>query len=114
MMLPDNFTSAGRITPSVGGQQCTETTLTQPCDWAASPELLSSPIYRLPPGEEDQDLPFQCAPGILGSANVEEQQTSICAGLCPSGKLCPGYATVIAVDCEQGKYCPAGSAVAIP
>ena len=81
-LTPDNVNGES---PSVGNQQCTLKKFVQPCDWLSQPELLGQPIYSSPNLAEDQDFPFPCPPGILGSSNSNEQTSSLCAGLCPAG-----------------------------
>ena len=41
------------------------------------------------------------------------QNSGLCAGKCPAGKICPTPATYTAVYCPAGAYCPEGSAVEI-
>ena len=83
-LLPDN---ADGSAPSANGTTCQKSTFAQPCDWKADPAQLGLPLYTFPSGYEDQDLPFPCAPGLLGSSSVEDQKSSVCGGQCPAGKL---------------------------
>ena len=66
-------------------QRCTNRTFVQPCDWLATPSRLGQPFYSAPLEPQDQDFPFPCAPGFLGSSDSEGQTSSLCAGLCPAG-----------------------------
>jgi hypothetical protein len=92
---------------------CTAASFVQPCDWEADPSLLGTQVYLLPPAPLDDDLPFACAAGVLGSADPALQASAECAGPCPAGWLCP-EATAVPLPCPAGAYCEEGSAVPLP
>ena len=97
---------------------CPEPTVVQPCNWDSTrggdPSLLGKSIYQLPLLPVDQDFPFACAAGILGSADPTSQSSSACAGRCPAGRQCPEEATFKALPCDAGHYCPEGTSVPLP
>ena len=41
----------------------------QPCDWTQSPELIGSVVQVLPQSPLEEDYPFDCASGMVGSAD---------------------------------------------
>ena len=84
-----------------------------PCNWQATPALLGVSLYQVPTSALDVDLPYACAPGILGSSDAEDQRSGFCAGLCPAGQRCPEAATTEPRPCTEGNFCPAGTSVPI-
>jgi hypothetical protein len=88
-----------------------------PC-CVAEPSLLTDPptkIYSPPVGIPiDTTFPYQCAPGVLGSAEERHQLSALCQSPCPAGYYCPTAATVQAVPCSAGHFCPSGSSSEIP
>ena len=42
----------------------------------------------------DKDYPFDCAAGMVGSADVALQMSALCAGFCPAGYFCPAARTM--------------------
>ena len=82
---PDSFGQPPFVTLNSSLQQCTNRSFVQPCDWEATPSRLGQPFYNAPTEPQDQDFPFPCAPGFLGSSVSEHQTSSLCAGLCPAG-----------------------------
>lgn len=99
-----------------GRCMCQPRSVIQPCDWQRWPALLGSAGYTLPSRlpVDVRVFPFQCAPGILGSASPENQSSPACAGGCPSGKFCPTEATLVPQDCEPGSFCPESSVTPTP
>ena len=96
-------------------QTCTAPTFTQTCDWQADPEQIGKRIYAVARSIPiDEDFPYKCAAGLLGSSSVEGQISSICAGKCPPGVHCPTAATLTAEQCPRGSYCPQGSVSPVP
>jgi len=59
-------------------------------------------------------FPNKCAPGILGSADAQYQDSVLCAGKCPAGSSCPTEATTTAITCTRGNYCPLGTSLPLP
>lgn len=94
---------------------CQEATMVQPCNWDAArggdTSLLGQLLYQAPQLPEDADFPYACAAGLLGSSDPRWQGSSECAGLCPSGQLCPTRATTQTMPCKLGHFCPEGSSV---
>ena len=86
----------------------------QPCNWEATPTLLGVSLYQVPTSALDVDLPYACAPGILGSSHPDDQKSAFCAGLCPAGQRCPEAATTEPRPCTEGNFCPAGTSVPRP
>ena len=86
----------------------------QPCNWEATPALLGVSLYQVPTSALDVDLPYACAPGILGSSHPDDQRSAFCAGLCPVGQRCPEAATTEPRPCTEGNFCPAGTSVPRP
>jgi len=86
----------------------------QPCNWEATPTLLGVSLYQVPTSALDVDLPYACAPGILGSSHPDDQKSAFCAGLCPAGQRCPEAATTEPRPCTEGNFCPAGTSVPQP
>ena len=71
----------------VGAAMCQPFDSAQLCDWSFTPELIGSFTQQVPINLPiDEDYPYACAAGVLGSANPAEQASSLCAGPCP-GKL---------------------------
>ena len=67
---------------------CQAPTFVQPCNWnnaTGDPLLLGQLLYQLPLLPVEQDFPFACAAGLLGSMAPDTQSTSACGGLCPAG-----------------------------
>ena len=62
----------------------------------------------------DDDLPYTCSPGLIGSTTDETQQSRPeCGGACPSGKYCES-GTQEPLNCTRGHWCPRGAASPIP
>lgn len=93
---------------------CQNATFVQPCNWKSDPHLLGQSLYQLPLLPVEQDFPFACSAGILGSADPEYQSSSTCAGPCPPRRRCPTEATSQTLPCTAGHYCPAGTSVPLP
>eukprot|EP00966_Prymnesium_polylepis_P301187 6959414-Prymnesium_polylepis.2 len=55
----------------------------------------------------EQDFPYRCSAGVLGSGEATEQTSPLCAGLCTKGHVC-GVATTTPERCKRG-FCPEGS-----
>ena len=70
--------------------------------------------YQLPLLPVDENFPFACGVGLLGSADPKEQSSSNCAGRCPARFQCPTEATYEALPCDAGHYCPEGTSVPLP
>ena len=70
------------------------------CDWRAAPTLLGQMLQILPQGATEEDYPFACTAGLLGSSSASDQASFMCGGLCPAGKLCPGRATIDPIECH--------------
>ena len=68
---------AGQRTPPAG---CMPATGVQPCEWASEPELLGQAMYAIPANPVDDEFPYACSPGFLGSALLEDQTGPLCAG----------------------------------
>ena len=92
---------------------CGRQAFVQPCDWESRPELLGSSTFLLPLLPIDDDFPYACAPGLVGSVDESGQKSALCAGRCPAGKRCPEPSTVIPLPCTAGAYCPEGSTVPV-
>ena len=87
----------------------------QVCDWLSNPAILGSYVYTLPVGEIIRGtFPSPCAPGLLGSADIQFQGSQDCAGPCPAGYYCPTEATVNPTICDRGSYCPNGTVTPLP
>ena len=91
-------------------EECTPVSLVQTCDWFV-PGQLGKELYQLPVQHVEEDFPYPCAAGVLGSADVAQQASPACAGPCPAGSLCPRQSTVVPEPCHAGHYCPEGSSV---
>ena len=79
------------------------------------PSLVGKKLFYLLPGMRVQDdFPFKCAPGLLGSNETRYQVSAKCAGLCPAGYTCPREATMAPLPCPRGSYCPEGSTTPLP
>jgi hypothetical protein len=96
------------------GTACMPATFNQPCGWHEAPEQIGQTVFVLPGENVGVDFPFSCAPGIVGSAVVDQQLTPLCAGLCPAGKICGEPRTMVPIDCDAGGYCPPGTSRAVP
>eukprot|EP00965_Chrysotila_dentata_P101041 3337445-Pleurochrysis_carterae.AAC.13 len=57
----------------------------------------------------DQDLPFACIAGYLGSPAELNQSSPFCAGPCPAGTFCEAEASTATTVCPVGSFCPTGS-----
>ena len=86
----------------------------QPCDWFAVPGLVGRITQLLPQTPLEDDYPYPCAAGILGSAEAQGQRSSQCGGRCPAGLLCDKVVSVHPRECTLHSYCPDGSSNAIP
>ena len=86
----------------------------QPCDWTQSPELVGSIVQVLPQEPVEEDYPFDCAAGMVGSAQSALQMSALCGGSCPAGYYCPTVRTMEPLLCTKGSYCPAGSSMPTP
>lgn len=95
----------------VDGVPCQKPKLAQPCDWESRPELLERSVSVLPQEPMEKDYPFDCAAGMVGSADVALQMSALCAGLCPAGYFCPTARTMEPELCTKGSYCPTGSSM---
>ena len=91
------------------GWQCMEPLLIQPCDWERSPELLNANLQALPPLAVDENFPFDCVPGILGSTDPAKQKGPRCAGVCPEGTFQPERRGLECQPCPSSFFCPLGS-----
>ena len=101
------------VNASVDGEPCTPILSSgQPCAWRRQPQLIGQMVEALPQSPVDEDYPYTCSAGLLGSPDALDQGTSRCAGPCPAGKLCSDAATVEPVDCPLASYCPEGSSAA--
>ena len=92
------------------GGDCPESTFVQPCDWEGEPSLLGQRLFTVPLLPIDETYPYECAPGVVGSTDPEQQGSPLCGGLCPAGSLCPTSANLSPERCPPGSYCPLGSA----
>ena len=63
----------------------------------------------------NEDLPYKCAPGLIGSSEVDEasQVSPLCGGACPSGRFCEA-GTQEPAECIKGAWCPSGTPNPIP
>ena len=95
----------------VDGVPCQKPKLAQPCDWESRPELLGRSVSVLPQEPMEKDYPFDCAAGMVGSADVALQMSALCAGFCPAGYFCPTARTMEPELCTTGSYCPTGSSM---
>ena len=95
----------------VDGVPCQKPKLAQPCDWESRPELLGRSVSVLPQEPMEKDYPFDCAAGMVGSADVALQMSALCAGFCPAGYFCPTARTMEPELCTKGSYCPTGSSM---
>ena len=95
----------------VDGVPCQPLTFAQPCDWVRRPELIGSSMQVLPQEPMDKDYPFDCAAGMVGSADVALQMSALCAGFCPARYFCPAVRTMEPELCTKGSYCPTGSSM---
>jgi len=97
---------------------CQEPTFVQPCNWedarGGDSSLLGQRLYELPASPVEQDFPFACDAGLLGSDDPDEQSSSACAGPCPAGTYCPHEATFEPLLCKGGHFCPAGTSIPFP
>lgn len=116
VLEPDSctFSEDGHSVTCHPPDNCSAATFVQPCDWRADASILGRRMYQLPSTPVDDDLPLPCAPGILGSADVEGQSSIECAGECPAGSKCPEPATHDPLPCDAGAFCPAGTIVPHP
>ena len=81
--------------------------------WTADYE--GRPALALKGGTFYRDYPSACPAGQYGdSEEIEQQSSSLCAGLCPAGTVCGETATVTPSVCELGGYCTKGSPAARP
>ena len=99
---------------NVNGSDCSAPSFVQPCDWQAFPSFLGKPVYLVPTGPVEENFPFPCAPGYLGSNETQFQTSSECKGLCPEGFFCPTRSTLEAQLCPVGHFCPLGSSLPRP
>ena len=86
----------------------------QPCDWTQSPELIGSVVQVLPQSPLEEDYPFDCASGMVGSADGAGQMSARCAGACPEAHFCPTARTMEPLLCRPGSFCPLGSSMPTP
>ena len=72
--------------------------------------IASGDTYSQVPGSAvDQDFPFACSPGVLGSSYALASQSGpACHEVCPAGSFC-GSASVESIECAAGTFCPTGS-----
>lgn len=98
------------------GSICKLATENQPCGWRSNPGLLGQPVYVVPVGETDEDLPTACGIGLLGGngSDPRDQVSATCAGPSPAGFFCGAEATVEPTPCPAGNYCPKGSSAPLP
>ena len=88
--------------------------LTQPrCDWQQFPELIGSVVQVLPQAL-DEDYPYDCAQGLVGSADPTFQVSSRCAGACVAGFYCQNPRTLHPLLCPVSSWCGQGSSVPTP
>ena len=52
---------------------CQIATFVQPCDWDRDPSILGQRRFQFRVGAVDEDFPYACAAGLLGSADPEKQ-----------------------------------------
>jgi len=90
---------------------CAPSAAVQPCPWKSDESLLLKPIYLVPNEPLNEDLPFACVPGYVGSPSQLEQRSPFCAGPCPGGAFCPTDATTTPIVCPAGSFCPLGTSV---
>ena len=109
----------------------------QPCDWKDNTEfILNVSVFAFAQGSTNGEYPYLCAAGYLGNGwDVLDQDSALCAALCPKGFICPA-GTVQPIPCRlvsalastrvtqdahdphrcsccrrRGYYCPFGGAV---
>lgn len=96
---------------------CTDPLQHQPCDWRATPQLLGKWVQALPQSALDDDFPYPCAAGLLGSTGDDQglgQRSSFCGGRSPAGTYQPLEAGLTLLACRRGSYCPRGVADPLP
>jgi hypothetical protein len=102
-----------RVNATVGGTPCEPTLPFQSCDWDTFPHLLGR-VVHMPQGYLNDDYPFPCSAGMLGSISTAHQSTSLCAGFTPAGTFQPIATGTVPKICSPGYYCPAGSVAPLP
>ena len=117
--LLDFITAMGSLLNTTTPPKCQPRTFIQPCNWMNEPSLLTNPptkVYAPPNGIpiDDYAFPYECATGVLGSADPDYQLSALCGGMCPAGFYCPTVATTEAVPCPSNSYCLEGSASPTP
>ena len=119
-LLPDvgetcNGTFMGVVATTTGGVQCRPATgIFQACNWQANSAILGTTSQALEDTYQDEDFPYACIRGRLGSADPQYQVSPSCRSACPAGFFCPTEMTVTAQACSPGHYCPESSSVPIP
>ena len=71
-------------------------------------------IYFVPYFPVEEDFPYKCPAGYLGSNESAYQISSDCAGKCPAGTYQPKIGQTACNDCPSGHYCPEGSTTPLP
>ncbi|EOD18495.1 hypothetical protein EMIHUDRAFT_196804, partial [Emiliania huxleyi CCMP1516] len=82
----------------------------QPCNWEATPALLGVSLYQVPTSALDVDLPYACAPGILGSSDAEDQSTV--PDPCNDGTTTYGQGSTACDVCDEDFFLVLGEAQA--
>lgn len=88
---------------------------TVPCDGTSTPPCVPSSLRTvLLRGAHEDDVPFTCAPGLIGdSLEPAMQNNPQCSGVCPAGFSC-GAATIVPTLCPTGTHCVPGSSAPTP
>lgn len=109
------FLAANLTSGPYAGKQCRPSQgVWQQCNWQRLPSLIGSSVQTLESVAEDEDYPYPCLKGMLGSGDVQDQMSPACKSYCPAGFYCPTNMTVTPIPCQVGHYCAAGTSVPVP
>lgn len=108
--------TTGTTAPSDSAITCRPTTdMLQECQWDQLGDwILGMNMETLQQRSIEDDYPYECTRGTVGSSAFDGQMSSACAGECPAGFYCPEPMTTTPKPCRAGNYCPEGSAQPIP
>ena len=75
------ITTIGANATTANGVPCPRMLSQQPCSWATTPQLIGYDVHALPNGPLDQEYPYPCGAGILGSDEQRFQGPGLYGGI---------------------------------